>query len=221
MNRMAAFRPAVRALVAGSLLALAAAAPLGCGSSAGLSNMWVDPTYQAGPMTNVLIITMKRNPVPRRLWEDALAGELRSHSVTATPSHALFPNAVPDTQAVIEAVRRDGYDGVLVVRGLPATVAERYVPGYTTREPVTRYNPWTNRYYTFWAEVHHPGYTETERVVRHEVHLWTTRDGGRLVWAGTGEVLDPHERGAVREEIVKLIIPELTAKGLLPPKSKS
>jgi hypothetical protein len=208
----------VRGLFGALLVVLAAA---GCGSSSNLYNMWTDPTYQAGPMKNILIVTMKQNPVARRHWEDALAGELRARSVTATPSHALFPNAIPDTQAVVQAVRRDGYDGVLVIRALPPSLAETYVPGYTTREPVTRYNPWTNRYYTFWTEVHHPGYTETERVVRHEIHLWTTTEGGRLVWAGTGAVLDPRERGAVRQEIVDLILPELTRNGLIPPRSAS
>lgn len=204
------------------LAALLAAVLLpGCGSSANLYNMWADPTYQAGPMANVFVIAMKQDAVARRLWEDALAGELRTHGVTATPSHALFPEALPDTLAVTEAVRREGYDGVLVVRALPSSVAEQYVPGYISREPVTRYNPWTNRYYTFYADVHHPGYTETAQVVRHEMHLWTTTEGGRLVWAGTGAVIDPVEQGAVRGEVSRLLIPELTKNGLIPPKRGS
>jgi hypothetical protein len=35
------------------------------------------------------------------------------------PAYRIFPEALPDTQQVIETVQRSGYDGVIVTVGLP------------------------------------------------------------------------------------------------------
>jgi hypothetical protein len=47
----------------------------GCASSQ-LSYMWKDPLFKDAPMRNMLIITVKKDPVRRRLWEDGLVSEL-------------------------------------------------------------------------------------------------------------------------------------------------
>jgi len=58
---------------------------LGCVSTSYLSNMWRDPSYQLGPMQNMLIVAMKKDPVRRRLWEDGFVAALGKHGVAATP----------------------------------------------------------------------------------------------------------------------------------------
>ncbi len=177
----------------------------GCASSSNLVNMWRDPAFKSDPMREVLVIAIKKDATNRRLWEDGLVAELGRYGVNTTPSYRPFPNAVPDTAQVVEAVRRDGYDGVLVARRLDTETYTNYVPGYTTAEPITRYNPWTNTYYTYYRQVYHAGYTDVGKVARHEVNVWTTREGGRLVWAGTSEILDPSTAQAVRNEIARML----------------
>lgn len=201
-----------------AVCATAAAAPLGCGGSSTLIDTWRDPTYQLGPSKKMLIIAIKNDALRRRIWEDGFAEGLSRHGVAVTPSYRIFPDTLPDTAQVIEAVQRDGYDGVLVAHRAETDTVNYVVPGYTTTEPVTTYNRWSNLYETHYRRVRHPDYIETETVVRHEVNFWSTKDGGRLIWAGTGEVIDPASSQAVNHEITKRILPELERQGLIPPK---
>ena len=56
-------------------------------------------------LKKMLVISAGKNPVKRRIWEDAFSVELAKHDVEATPSYRLFPDAVPDTDQVIQIVR--------------------------------------------------------------------------------------------------------------------
>lgn len=187
----------------------------GCVSSQ-LTNTWMDPSFKDQPMTNILVIAVKRNPVNRRIWEDGLVAELSAHGVESTPSYRLFPNAIPDTQQVVAAVRDKNCDGVLFIRRLPSQIATYGRPGYVRSVPETRYDRLKQTYYTIYREVYEPGYSDTLKVMRHDIELWSTKENGQLVWAGTGETLDPSSREAVRKEITELIIPELARQGIIP-----
>jgi hypothetical protein len=63
------------------------------------------------------------------------------------------------------------------------------VPGYLAAEPVTDLSPWTGHYYGFYTRVYAPGYLETDRVVRYKVEVYESREGGRLVWSCTADVI--------------------------------
>jgi len=199
------------------LAGCAAAAILG-GCSAGgtqLVNMWKDPTASPTPLRRVLVVAVRNNPVSRRIWEDGFVTALAKRGVEATPSYNLFPNAVPDTDAVAVAVRDRDFDGVLVTHRLPTTTQQNYVPGYTHLEPVWVRSRWYGTYHTYWEEVHEPGYVETDRVVRNQVDLWSTVGDGRLIWSGTTESINPSSSAEVNAAIAKLIVPELVAQGLI------
>jgi hypothetical protein len=181
-----------------------------------LSNMWRDPSFQSGPMKNMLIVAVRKDPVRRRIWEDGFVAELTKHGVAATPSYRLFPNALPDSAQYDAAVEANGYDGILVTRRLHPDTLATYVPGYTKKELVTRYNPWRKAYHSYYQEVQVPGYTETDVAARHEVNVWTTKGDGGMVWAGTGRVVEPSAGSSVNGEIAELIVPELEDQGIIP-----
>ena len=100
----------------------------GCAASQ-LGNMWRDESFKTTGLKSVLVIAMRVDQVRRRLWEDSFSSGLGAYGTKATPSYKLWANAVPDTQQVIEAVRRDGYDGVLVNMRPPDTHLDLWVPG--------------------------------------------------------------------------------------------
>jgi hypothetical protein len=200
------------------LLAGCAAAAIlgGCsGSGTQLVNMWRDPTASATPLHRVLVVAVRNDPVKRRIWEDGFVAGLAKHGVEATPSYQLFPNAVPDTDAVVGAVREHNFDGVLVTHRLPTTTQQTYVPGYSRLEPVWVRSRWYGTYHAYWQEVHEPGYVETDQVVRNQVDVWNTADDGRLIWSGTTESINPGSSAEVNSAITKLIVPELLAQGVI------
>lgn len=203
---------AVRA--AASLLVLAALSVTGC-SRTSLNNMWHDPSYSGKPMKNLLVIGIRKNDGGRRIWEDAFVASLKDKGAQATPSYRLFPNALPDTDQVVDKVRENGYDGVLIVSRMDPGTATNYVPGYTTVQPITHYNAWRGYYTTHYREVYTPGYTETNKVSRNEVMLWSTGEDARMVWTGTTATLNPEDGARVRKEVTGAVVPQLLDLHLL------
>src|SRR5688572_188903 len=185
----------------------------GCSSSnqTGLVNMWRD-RYQNQPMSKLLIVGFQKDLAARRNWEDPFAEELRKQGVTAVPSYTLFPGDLPDTQQVVEAVGRDGYDGVVMTRPLSSTVEIKWVPGYVREVPSLQYATWSSVYHDYHRGVYEPDSVETHVLARYETDLWSTREQGRLVWTGTTEPISAQQ---VSQEISARIVPELKAQGLL------
>ena len=136
------------------LLALLLAAPLSGCASTQVGNMWKDDSYQAPTFKNMLVIAVRTDQTRRRMWEDNLALGLQKYGVKVQMSYRLWPTAIPDTAAVIEAVRRDAFDGVLISHR-DDVQSEQWVPGYTKREAVTTQS-WSGAYYTYWTDVEVP-----------------------------------------------------------------
>jgi hypothetical protein len=185
-----------------------------------LSNLWVDPAYQSGSMKNVLVIAVNKNAENRRIWETGFSSELGKHGVTVTPSYQVFPKDLPDTNQVIEATKDKGYDGVITISRLATERVTTYVPGYVMAMPYYAPYRWHRGYFMFYDQMYHTGYLETSRVVRHEVNVWTTGEGGHMIWTGIGEVIDPSSVKQVNHEIVELVVPELTKKKIIPPEKE-
>jgi hypothetical protein len=181
-----------------------------------LTDVWKDPSYNLGPMKTMIVISMKKDPVRRRLWEDAFTAEFLKYGVTATPSYYLFPDNLPDTNRIDEAIHLHGYDGVLIESRLRPQIQTTEVPAYVTTTPVMRYNPWRHRYDTWYQEEYHPGYTDTSKTARHEADVWTTRENGRMVWSGTCSTQNPASSQQVHEEMTGLVVSALAKAGIIP-----
>ena len=198
------------------LVACAAAGVLsGCAGGTQLVDMWRDPTAPSQPIRKMLVVALRRDPTSRRVWEDGFVSALEKRGVTATPSYNLFAQAPPDTDEIEGAVRDHGFDGVLFAHRLGATTQSTYVPGYTHLEPVWVRSRWSFNYHSYWAEVHDPGYVETDRYVRYRTDVWSTAGDWILVWSGTTESMNPSSSADVNAEIAKLIVPELLAQGVI------
>jgi hypothetical protein len=191
----------------------------GCSHSQ-MTNMWRDPSYNDGTMKKVFAVAVRKDPVRRRIWEDAFVEELKAHGVSAVASYTMFPSDVPDSSQVSDVVRKEGCDGVAISVRLPNTTEATYVPGYTKREPVTISGPFLRGYTTYWKDVRVPGYTELNQVRRFQTNVWTTGNGGRMIWSGTTETSDAAEQGPVRDVMRKQIVAELVTAGILPPRTK-
>jgi len=215
MNRSNFNALSIALLVAAGLLS---SLNSGCTSSR-LTNVWKDPELLGPPMTNMLIVAGKNNPVNRRLWEDEIASALAEHGVSSTPSYRMYPDSIPDPDEVAAAVAEKKFDGVMFIRRLPTQLSTVDIPGTVTHEKVTQFDQRTQTYSTFYRDVRQPGYTDTNRVVRHEVMVFTPqKETGHLVWSGTGELINPSSRDAVRSEIAGIVIPELGKQGIIPAK---
>ena len=200
-------------ILAGSCLAASVLG--GCTGGTQLVEMWKDPTASSVPIHKMLVVAVMRNQISRRIWEDGLVTQLEKRGVTATPSYDRFPSQAPDTLQLEGLVQERGYDGVLFTHRQGTETQTTYVPGYTRMEPVWVRSRWSLNYSTYWREVYEPGYTETDKIVRHRLDVWSSRGDWRLVWSGTTESVNPTSSRDVNRQIAKLIVPELLNQGVI------
>ncbi len=198
----------------------------GCASSS-LVDIWHDPSFQAPPLSKMLVISVRKDATKRRIWEDAFAGELAKHGVAATSSYSLFPDAPPDTNQVIATVQANGFDGILVILRLPTETNKQYIKGYTSIQQDVRsspynspnnsayYSPYWQRYWTYYREIEHPGYVDSQKVAIRAIDVTTTGNGGRLIWSATSRTPDPGSVTDVQRGIAGLVISELTQRRII------
>jgi hypothetical protein len=201
------------------LLAVAAGISIisGCSSTQQL-DLWVDPTYNAPPMNKIMVVAMRKNELRRRMWEDAIASDISSknkNGTVAVSSYQLFPDAVPDTQAVRLRSTEGGFDGVLVVARAKFGTRSSEVPAYVTREPVTVYRRRWNAYVTRWEDVYHPGYTEVDTTVSVRTDLLLPNEDGRLVWSVTSRAIDPSSPKKFRSSVADAVADQLKKEKII------
>ncbi|MFI5372498.1 MAG: hypothetical protein ACHQ52_13145 [Candidatus Eisenbacteria bacterium] len=210
---MNAIRSTRLAIVVWSLAGAVALAG-GCAST-DMTDTWRDPAYAGAPSKNLLVISMAKDPAHRRLAEDTFVAALVKRGATATPSYAVFPGGLPDTQTVKQTVREKGYDAVLVTHRISSENVERIVPPTTANVPVASTNPY-GYYQTYFEEIHTPGYVETDRVVKFQTDMWIADGhGGRLVWIGRSESVNPGSAQDLSRELAGKVVPELAKRKLV------
>jgi hypothetical protein len=192
----------------------------GCAVNSEMTNLWRDPTLAPGTVHNVLVVGIRKDAVRRRMWEDAFANALTERGITATSSYRLFPQALPDTQDVVDAVRAHGYDAVLTSLRLPDQTMTQYVPGTVRPEQVTSLD-YYGRFHSYWVGVQDPGYTETDTIIRLQTDVWATaRNGGHLIWSGTLRTLESPSGRTAERAVTRDIMPEMEKQGVVPARSR-
>jgi hypothetical protein len=203
-------RVLILTLVASVVIASCAASLLG--------NMWVDRTFKSDGMKNVLVIAVRNDPVRRRMWEDGFASAFATYGTTAKRSYEIWANALPDTQAVRDEVKRGGYDAVVVNQRPPSTAQLTWVQGYSRREAVTRYDPSSGASYTTWQDVQVPATLDTTEIVNYQTNVWSATEHGRLVWSAMSHTTDAFSVELIQYQTESLLLPEMAKSGLLPKK---
>lgn len=201
------------------LLTLLLAASLsGCAATQS-GNMWKDETFQAQGFKSMLIVAVRTDATHRRIWEDNLSMGLEKYGVKTQTSYRLWPSNTPDTAAVIEAVRANGYDGVLISHR-EAVKSEQWVPGYVKREAVTTQS-WSGAYYTYWTDVEVPDRMEATTVLNYKTDVWTTTQPARMVWSGTVQTTETITENVIRAMVEKNILAEMEKAKVLPKPAKN
>jgi hypothetical protein len=203
-----------RLFVIGGVLCCFFALMTGCATSE-LVDIWSDSSFQPPPLNKILVISVSKNSVHRRLWEDAFSVELAKHDVAATPSYRLFPDAVPDTNQVMQIVQSNSFSGFLITRWLPSQTKTQYVQGYVTNEQNMRYDHRRDRFVTYYREIEHAGYIDSQKVDIRAIDVWATKNEGQMIWSATSKTPEPNSVQVVRPEIVKLVVSELTQEGII------
>lgn len=147
---------------AASLLLLCAAAvlPSGCATTE-VTATWKDPSYQGRPQ-KILVYTVLKNQLRRRVFEDEFVGHFTSRGINAVPGYAIFPGEeLVKKEALEEKLTSLGFDALLLTQITGTRTEQVQVPGTINyySMPAPLYNP--APYYGAWPGYYHAGYTAT------------------------------------------------------------
>jgi hypothetical protein len=214
MNKKGIAMKKYRLFIIGGVLCCFFALMAGCASSE-LVDIWSDSSFQPPSLHKILVISAGKNPVQRRLWEDAFSVELAKHAVAATQSYRLFPDAVPDTDQVFQTVRSNSFDGVLVTSRLPSEMKTQYLEEYVTQESELRYDRRRERFVTYYRDIDHAAHVDSQKVDIRSFDVWTTKNEGQMIWSATSKTEELYSAQEVRPGIVRLVLSELTDRGMI------
>ncbi|MDP4174693.1 MAG: hypothetical protein Q8933_12030 [Bacteroidota bacterium] len=189
----------------------------GCSSSV-LVDKWKDASFQESALKKILVIAIRKNPVQRRLWEDAFVNQLSDCDVEATASYTLFPGTMPDTSQIIQSIQTNSFDGILVTRLLKSETETHQVESSVSTEFVSRYNPFRKAYTSYFEDVRHPAYVDSQTISRRSIEVWVLRKNERLIWGATSNTPERNSLQAVQNDIAELVIPELVKNAIINPK---
>jgi hypothetical protein len=197
---------------------LVASLSISCATKTQISSEWKSPEYVGGPMGKILVVAVAETPLGRRAYEDRFAQALGASGVEAVSSYQILPGDERLTKEELEnAIRGEGFDGVIVSRLLGRDEETTYVP--PTTEVVPSSIGYGRRgYYGYYGRgydvVHTPGYTQTTEVLTLETKLWNAQDS-ELAWGIRSETFDPKSDSDAMDSIVKKLVRKLADDGLL------
>jgi hypothetical protein len=187
----------------------------GCVSSSKLVDTWQDPSFSLPPLSKMLVIAVRKEVTKRRIWEDAFTGEFSKNGVAATSSYSIYPDAPPDTDQVIAMVQSNGFDGVLVILRLPTETDKHYIQGYTTQIQDVAYSRYWKQYFTYYRDIKHPAYVDSQKVAICAIEVTATGNGGRLIWSATSRTTDPGAVPDARHGVAGLVVSELARRSII------
>jgi hypothetical protein len=182
---------------------------VGCASTT-LNTAWFDSTYTGGPFKRILVVGVTGTMTDRRAFDDMFAQMLTGAGVQGMPGYQFIPDASTASEAAFnEGVAKSGADGLLLVRLLGVDTRTQVT---TTMVPAA-YGPYGGVWGPAWYAVPNIQQYQTANV---ETTLFEVKSH-QPVWSAITETFNPRSVAAETPGFAKVIIGQLTARGLLPP----
>jgi hypothetical protein len=161
-----------------------------------------DEKSPEAPPKKILVLAVAADPITRASFEDVIAGELSLRGATAVASHLSFPE-LPKERGPFEAqLQKEGFDALTISRLVGSDKKMKVKEGYATYGTTYQGMDWWGGYMYTYEKVFVPGYLQTETRARALTELWRrSESGGRLVWSGTSETLDPRTAAQAAREV--------------------
>ncbi len=175
---------------------------MACGPSTQISKSWADPSLKDGslkPFTKILVVAALKDEGSRRIAEDKISAQIKQ--AAAVPSYSYLTSGDMDQEEVEAKLKKDGFDGVILMRLTDVDKSVSYMPG-------TAYGGWYGyRYVT-------PGYYSEDKTLFVETNFYSLLTK-KLLCSGTTSTLNPTQFDTTIDEIINAIRTELKMQGLI------
>ncbi len=184
-------------LLYGSILLLVA-----CGPTTKITKSWTDPSFTpavAQSFKKILVMGLLKDESSRRIAEDKMVKAFKS--VTAVPSYSYLQPVDTIESVVDDRLKKDGFDGVVIMRLADVDKSVSYVPG-------TGYGGWYGYRYSS------PGYYQEDKTFYVETNIYSL-PSNKLLWSGTTESLNPDKLDRVVDDIISALRGQLQKEKLI------
>lgn len=189
-----------------SLIFLAA-----CGPSTKIEKTWTDPSFTPGNVNfhKVLCIAQMPDESTRRIAEDKMVAAFQN--VTAVPSYTYLQPADTVTGTVDARLKKDGFDGVVIMKLTAVDKSTSYVPGTTYGG---YYGGRYGGYYGGYGGYGTSGYYQEDKTYYVETNFYSI-DNSKLLWSATTSSLNPSKIGKSLDQVIEELKIQLKSQKLM------
>ncbi len=182
-------------------------------STTSVKNSWKNPNLTKSSFKNVLVIGVHKDVGIRTEYEVKLSSKLKKAGVNAIAASEIKDlRGNRSKEQVIEIVKKEGYESVLVTKYQALKQEEIYRQGYTEYQLIGYRGFFDPFYSNGMIEIHHPGYTIDRETLYLEVSLFETNEG-QIAWRGLTASLNPAANNVI-DDVTSAITQKVTAAGL-------
>ena len=170
---------------------------------------WRDPSAPPLHFRKAIAVFVTRDEALRRTLEDKMADELPN----TVPSYRVLRSSdIADTAGIVRRLRKEGFDGAIIMRVVTVDTRVTYSPGAYWYGPP--YYSFSNYWGTAWGYPYDPGYVYANQIVTIETQIYSLTNE-KLIWAGRSETTDPRTAGKLAHSVVGRVVRALKKDGLL------
>ena len=193
------------------LLGLLIMAFTACGTSTHIVNSWRDPevVVDTANIHQFVVAALLKNQAVRRQVEDDMAARFPGKAVQSYKE--LGEDELKENDDVYnQKLRRDGYDGIVMLRLVNVDKSTTYVPG---AYPVY-YGSWRGYWRYSWGGFYDPGYYTTDKAFNVEVTVFSLKRD-KLIWTANTTTVNPAGRGELFADVSKAVVDKMKKEGFL------
>lgn len=182
-------------------------------ASSNLTSSWVDKNYTQFPIKSTVIVAMSDNLRIRRIFEDEMVNQLRTHGVNAVASSSFFPNELPSKSDMEAYVKKHNTQSVFVAKLINIEDKEVRYPGNTGlgyNRGISFYN-YYNRSYSY---IYDDSYTVSYEYVNVEFTLFDTKNRSPI-WSTSSESVDPSDINNIINELTGILAKNMKDNGVI------
>lgn len=192
-------------------------------SSTELLSSWKANDANMQQYNKVLVVglTGNKDRSIRDNIESAMVNSLKANNINAVAASEEYgPKAFEKLSDadVISKVKKDGYDGIIILSLLDKEKEKYYTPGRVSYTPYfTYYSRYWRQWRTMYDRTYEPGYyTNTTNYVL-ESNLYNVQMD-RLEYSAQTRSFDPSNAATLANSVTKTVVADMVKKGVIPGK---
>ena len=193
------------------ILIIVSTAAYACVSPAEMQQTWSNPEQQKDStklFQKILFVAFVKDAAARRIAEDKLVHEVKGRGV-ASYSYLGNENVNEDKSLLSERLKRDGFDGIVVMRMITINKTGVNTPGTFP----SYYNSWYGYYSSTSPAFNDPSYA-TSNIYNIETNVYSLAED-KLLWSGVTSAVNISDTHKMVDKVIASVKERMKSEGFI------